>query len=413
MCRSRRRDTVVIMNTTDMQATLTEMWTTRPARPRRDRQVAGVATAIGRRYDIDPVLVRVAFVVTAFFGIGAALYIAAWVVLPEEAADPLAPERARSPRPILIVALVIAAVTGLGSVFGGKGPGWIFPTVAALALLFLLHRSRSEHGTRVEVTRVVPTDTSTPSEAGPSLVKASPPAWDPLGAAPFAWDLPEPSPAPPAPRRRRPPVTAVTLGLALLAGGIAAAIMLAIGVLTPDNLPLLVGVPLAVLGGGLVVGAFLRAGRGLIPWALLLGVLTYGLLAAPLERWRGYEAGDLRAAPVTVSQLLPTYDRGAGDIDLDLRGLDLTVPPGGDERDIPVSVSLGAGQVTILLPRDADVTFTGSVGLGELSYGDRTEDGPGSELALSSDLGADGVRSGRLLALDVQSGLGDVEVRRG
>ena len=64
------------MNTTDVRGTLREMWETRPARPRDDRQIAGVAAAIARRYDIDPVLVRVGFVVAAFFGIGAALYIA-------------------------------------------------------------------------------------------------------------------------------------------------------------------------------------------------------------------------------------------------------------------------------------------------------------------------------------------------
>jgi len=62
-------------------------------------------------------------------------------------------------------------------------------------------------------------------EGGVSLVKGvskegeqQPPSWDPLGAAPFAWDLPEPGPAtPPAPPRRRLPVTLVTLGVALLA----------------------------------------------------------------------------------------------------------------------------------------------------------------------------------------------------
>ena len=57
---------------------------TRPARPREGRQIAGVSAAIARRYDIDPVLVRVGFVVAAFYGIGAALYIAGWVLLPDE-----------------------------------------------------------------------------------------------------------------------------------------------------------------------------------------------------------------------------------------------------------------------------------------------------------------------------------------
>jgi hypothetical protein len=37
---------------------------------------------IARRYDIDPVLVRIGFVVAAFSGIGAALYIAGWIALP-------------------------------------------------------------------------------------------------------------------------------------------------------------------------------------------------------------------------------------------------------------------------------------------------------------------------------------------
>nr|HPK66493.1 S-layer homology domain-containing protein [Thermoanaerobaculia bacterium] len=57
------------------------------------------------------------------------------------------------------------------------------------------------------------------STANPGV---TPPAWDPLGAAPFAWDLPEPSPVPaPAPPRRSR-VTPVTLAVALLAGGVAA-----------------------------------------------------------------------------------------------------------------------------------------------------------------------------------------------
>jgi len=59
------------MNRTDVHGTLREMWETRPARPREDRQVAGVAAAIARRYDIDPVLVRIGFVVAAFSGVDA------------------------------------------------------------------------------------------------------------------------------------------------------------------------------------------------------------------------------------------------------------------------------------------------------------------------------------------------------
>ena len=65
------RTNLKAMNGSDVHITLREMWETRPARPRDGRQIAGVAAAIARRYDIDPVLVRVGFVVAAFYGIGA------------------------------------------------------------------------------------------------------------------------------------------------------------------------------------------------------------------------------------------------------------------------------------------------------------------------------------------------------
>ena len=131
------------MDTTDVRSAFREMWETRPARPRDDRQIAGVAAAVARRYDIDPTLVRVGFVVAAFFGIGAALYIAGWIALPDTPADPSAPQS--RPRGILVVGLVIAIIAMLGSVFGGHG-GFVIPLIVAAALLFLLHRSRSDRG---------------------------------------------------------------------------------------------------------------------------------------------------------------------------------------------------------------------------------------------------------------------------
>src|SRR5215470_19737169 len=102
---------VAPMNTTDVHGTLRDMWDTRPARPRDDRQIAGVAAGIARRYDIDPVLVRVGFVVAAFFGIGAALYIAGWIILPDTPADPAVPEGRK--RGVLIVGLVIATIVSV------------------------------------------------------------------------------------------------------------------------------------------------------------------------------------------------------------------------------------------------------------------------------------------------------------
>lgn len=442
------------MNRTDVHGAFREMWETRPARPRDDRQIAGVAAAIARRYDIDPVLVRVGFVVAAFFGIGAALYIAGWIVLPDTPSDPAVPESRK--RKILLAGLVIATIFSVGSIPHGHG-GFVFPLLAVLALLFLLHRSRGDrglpgtgraaglapthHATQTQWTGTgVPPQSWPPQAAGAagatsaeervSLVKDAdaatantppptespkPPSWDPLGAAPFAWDLPEPSPvaAPTPVRRRRPPVTLVTLGLALLAGAGTSVVLLLTGSLALPTVPVLLGVVLAVLGAGLLVGSFLHAGRGIIPFALLLSALTWGVLSAPLDRFRGGDFGDITIAPTTVAQLQPNYRRTAGDVTLDLRGLDLAAPAGGNASDVPTSVQVGAGDALVLVPPQADVTFTGSAGLGDVQFAGQNVSGPGSKLSVVDDLGSDGARAGRLLVIDVQTGAGDVEVRRG
>ena len=412
------------MNGTDVQNTLREMWETRPARPRDDRQVAGVAAAIARRYDIDPTLVRVGFVVAAFSGIGAALYIAGWFLLPEEPAAPGAPATARSPRTIMVIGLVVAAFVTLGAIFGGER-NILLPTLVVAVLLFLLHRSRSHRGPSGPAARhsAEATTTTTPGVSlnkevpGTSSASAgpTPPAWDPLGAAPFAWDLPEPSPVatPEQPAPRRLPVTPVTLGLALLAGGITAVIMLLAGVLTLASLPVLLGVVLAVIGAGLVIGAFVRSGRGLIPIAVLLGALTWAMVAAPLDRWQGNGFGELRETPTTVAALQPSYQRTAGEIALDLRNLDLTAPPGGNSSPVRSSITLGVGDVEVWVPRNADLSLTSSTGVGSIEFDSREESGPGAHLAVANDLGADGIASGRPLVLTIEAGAGSVEVHRG
>ncbi|WP_281689093.1 PspC domain-containing protein [Pseudonocardia thermophila] len=407
------------MKTTDVPGTFRDMWETRPSRPRDDRMVAGVAAGIARRYDIDPVLVRVAFVVAAFSGIGAALYLFCWITFPEDPADPNAKPAAR--HPLALLAGGIAIAIGLGGIFDNSG-SLILPAIAVAVLLYLLHSSRADRGPVGPQPQQPADPEAATEEARVSLVKdlpglppqPKPPSWDPLGAAPFAWDLPEPSPPPtPAPAPRKLPVTAVTLGAALLASGITAAIMLITGTLTVTTAPTVLGVALAVLGAGLVIGSFLRAGRGLIPFALLLSMVTWGMLAAPLDRISAEGGfGRLSVRPASADQVEPSYSRGAGDIDLDLRDIDLRVPVEGPATPIQTKLTTGAGDITIVVPRDADVTFTGTSSFGDVSFeGRQRMEGPGSRLTIT-DLGADGVASGRPIVIDARAGGGDVEVKR-
>jgi phage shock protein PspC (stress-responsive transcriptional regulator) len=54
-------------------------------RTREGRLVAGVCSGLAAYFGIDPVLVRLAFVfLTIFVGSGVLLYLAAWIVIPEE-----------------------------------------------------------------------------------------------------------------------------------------------------------------------------------------------------------------------------------------------------------------------------------------------------------------------------------------
>ncbi|MGO8869888.1 MAG: PspC domain-containing protein [Acidimicrobiales bacterium] len=56
---------------------------------RRDgRMLAGVAAGLADYFDIDPTLVRIAFVVLAVVGgLAVPLYLAGWLLIPEEGAD--------------------------------------------------------------------------------------------------------------------------------------------------------------------------------------------------------------------------------------------------------------------------------------------------------------------------------------
>ncbi|WP_416902413.1 PspC domain-containing protein [Micromonospora echinospora] len=58
-------------------------------RPTTDRMVAGVASGLGRYFDVDPTLVRVVFAVSTLFTAGVALlaYPVMWFLMPEEPPD--------------------------------------------------------------------------------------------------------------------------------------------------------------------------------------------------------------------------------------------------------------------------------------------------------------------------------------
>ncbi len=58
-------------------------------RSKTDRVIAGVAGGIAERFGLDPTLVRIAWVVSIFFGgFGILLYVVLWIVLPTGPSQP-------------------------------------------------------------------------------------------------------------------------------------------------------------------------------------------------------------------------------------------------------------------------------------------------------------------------------------
>ncbi|MGH9019405.1 MAG: PspC domain-containing protein, partial [Acidimicrobiales bacterium] len=112
------------------------------------RLLGGVAGGLGERFDLDPNIVRVAFVVlSVLWGFGVALYLAMWVLIPRDASSD-APTRDPSAKPgsrwptfgLLVVALLLGLLLvlaiGHGHRYGphvGIGGGFV-----VLWLVFLI-----------------------------------------------------------------------------------------------------------------------------------------------------------------------------------------------------------------------------------------------------------------------------------
>lgn len=222
-----------------------------------------------------------------------------------------------------------------------------------------------------------------------------PPRWDPLGAAPFAWDLPEPAqPTPPTPLPRpRSRATPVTLGLALLtAAGIAAVNVTGLASVSPVLAGSLV---LGVIAAGLLFGAFHKTGYGLLVAAIPLA--GFVVVAATAQNvMSGYvdaPRGD-RSYVLTDAATMPEeFKLQAGTLTLDLRGMTL-------DQDRKLKTRVAAGETRITVPDSMNVEVTCSVNVGD------------TQCPEGLILGAGAKPDAPTLKIDASGNVGSVEVNR-
>jgi phage shock protein PspC (stress-responsive transcriptional regulator) len=427
MCRTRSFSKLVVVSgsisAASVEETLKDFWATRPRRPHDGRKIAGVAAGIAQRYQIDPVIVRVAFVAMALCnGAGVLVYLLGWLWLAQADDEVSAAEalfgRGRSSTPTaLTVVLGIAVIPATGFFVDGG-----FTTVGGVLLsvgaIYLLHRGRGQLN-RPEPTVAFGTDVGVGDGVGGKVStdeqttgRVTPPAWDPLGAAPFAWDLPEPggppepvgaSPAPVAVRRPRSRVGVATFGVSLV---VLAGSLVASSYSDWFQAQHVLGLLVAVLGAGMVLGALRgNGGRGLI-W-LVVPLSVVGVLLTSVD-FDGdpRQMGSTRARPTTVAEVHEQYTASVGEVELDLTAL-----PNDGSETVTTSVDVGLGRAAVRVPANADVTVDCRTDLGSVRCLDHESDGEDRHEEVT-DYGPDGP-GGLKIVLDVRSDLGDVEVSRG
>ena len=348
----------------------------------------------------DPNLTSLRELVKAGSGIAVLTYFALWVFVPREDAGVSAAgrlrHRVRLPRlqrirPWLgMLALTVGAGL-IGSQIGLWSPDvtWAFLLIGVGVLVFRLDAERAGGGART----VAGGPAIAAGTAGPS---ASPSGW-PASPAPGETMTTAFEPFPP---RERSPLGWLVLGIALLVVGGAAIVQNLGGLhLRLVRFPALA---LVILGAGMLVGAFAGRARWLVLPALVLApvVLVASLIHVPLVGG----IHDLYVTPSSAGAVHDAYRVMAGTVYLDLSGLR------GSNAERTITASTGFGQITVVVPFDAHVVATGRTGAGVVTIGPSSS---GTRIEASVHRAWEPkYGDGPTFTLDLQTGIGDIEVYR-
>lgn len=374
-----------------------------------DRHVAGVAGGLGRHLDIDPVILRVAFVVLALFGgSGLILYAVCWALIPEDTTDRALIDLDARTRTAALVGIGIIACLML---VGGSWGFWDFPWPLLILglIVYLLVNRRNRRGAVPPVPpgAVPPGPPSAPDypvslrKAGPAPAYAPPPTmtYGPPPTAPYQSMAPPPRPSypvrPPNPRKRGPFLFWFTLPLLALAEGLLGlADAAGLDVTASAYLALAVG----VVGLMLVVGAWWGRSGGLIALGMIAAVGLAGVTT--VER---LDAQDERVAPTTADDVDSEYWRVVGDLELDLtRVSDLEHLDGRE-----LTLASASGRIRVVVPKGVDVNVDAEVTAGGTieTFGEQEE---GSDIHVVDQV--DGGVNVPELDIDAWVGLGEIEV---
>jgi phage shock protein PspC (stress-responsive transcriptional regulator) len=353
--------------------------------------IGGVASGMAGYFGVDPVLVRLLWLVALISGVGFFAYLVFWVVVPKARVwpppgypDTLTGGESRKGLGGTIVSGLF--IVGLSAIIGSKLDG-IGDLVLPVALVGFGIYLLNQRGALEAEMWAAPTETApaAPFVPGPANIAS---AWEPPGVA-----------------------TPLVLSLLALGGGGAWALH-SFGVVSL-SISALSAAALVVIGGGLLASLWLGPARGLMPLGVACAALL--LVSSAVEPWWNDSSKDWHAAladgrdvgqqtyrPLSIAELEDNYEVGVGELTLDLSALELD----GTTRDVHIEV--GIGKLSVIAPQGVSLEIKGEVGVGKASALDVESEGLGREVEKTEA----GTKAGQL-NIDFEVGIGEGKVRRG
>ena len=364
--------------TIDSTPTIDETPVRRLVRTSDGRWLGGVCAGLGRYFDVNPIVYRIAFAALALAGgTGLLLYLAAYLVIPDEHADEsIAVEamRTRRDQPWLLLGVGLLSFGALFALsearfWPGTGNFWLAAILAGGAVIWWHVSSRDR-----------------PARTASAADRTAP-------AAPAAPVTPRPP--------KRPSLFAPVVGALLAASGVFG--LLAVLDVYDVDLEVAFAAGVVMVGAAVAIGAMTQRRVGALVLVGLLLLAAFGVAAAtPVSISAG--AGEKVERPLTVVALEPSYVLGLGSLDLDLRAVEL--PPGTTSID----ASVGVGELLITVPEDVALEIDAHAGAGEIDLLGERDDGFDVDRTLSV---AGPTPDAPLLQLEADVGFGAIEVRRG
>ena len=347
----------------------------RLTRARDDRWLGGVCAGLGRYFDLNPVVYRIAFAALALAGgTGILLYIASWLVIPDEGAeDSIAAEHLKRnrDRPWLVVGVALLAAAGLlalseAHVWPSPGNLWLAAAIGGAAIVWWQVNAR-RHETAAPVASVAaPAATATARE--------------------------------PKPRKRS--LLPVAAGLLILGLGIVG-LLDATGV---TNVDWRVALAIGAIGLGVIVAVGAITGQavgGVV--VLAVGVLAALALAFAVRVPLFSGVGNQVESPSTIAAVHSTYEHGIGDFHVNLQ--EVAFPAGRTK----VKATLGIGNLIVRVPEDVTVDVQGRASAGDVRLLGHEDSGTD----VHEHVVEPGTHPLRVLVLDARVGLGALKVIRG